>query len=96
MRQLDELPTFNVPWGHNVVILQKIKTVEERLWYAQKVIENGWSRNILEMQIKSDLYRRQGKAITNFSRTLPVPHSDMAQQSLKDPYIFNFLLEAFL
>jgi len=86
-----ELPVFNIPWGHNVVLITKIKDTEERMWYAKKAIENGWSRSILEMQIESDLYNRQGKAITNFKKTLPAPQSDIVQQTLKDPYIFDFL-----
>lgn len=80
-----------IPWAHNIVLIEKIKSAEERLWYAQKAIESGWSRNVLAMQIDSNLYKRQGKAITNFAKTLPSPQSDMAQQSLKDPYIFDFL-----
>lgn len=89
--QIENLPIFKIPWGQNIVIFQQIKNNEERLWYAQKSIEHGWSRTMLEMQIESDLYKRSGKAITNFSKTLPSPHSDMAQQSLKDPYVFDFL-----
>ena len=85
------LPIFSIPWWHNVILLTKLKNIEERLWYAQKSIENGWSGSMLDLWIKSNLYNRQGKAITNFSQTLPVPDSDMAQQSLKDPYIFDFL-----
>ena len=69
----------------------KIKSLEERLWYAQKTLENGWSRSVLETQIKLNLYKRQGKSITNFKNTLPAPHSDLAHQSLKDPYVFDFL-----
>lgn len=91
VRQLEELPVFDVPWGHNVILITKLKDNNQRFWYAQKAIENGWSRTILEMQIESDLYNRQGKAITNFKKTLPSPDSDMAQQSFKDPYIFDFL-----
>ncbi len=91
VRELEELPIFTIPWGHNVVLLQKLKNNDQRLWYAQKSIEYGWSRSMLETWIKSDLYNREGKAITNFSKTLPKPHSDMAQQSLKDPYNFDFL-----
>ncbi|MCF7799832.1 PDDEXK nuclease domain-containing protein, partial [Candidatus Babeliales bacterium] len=90
-RQLEDLPFFNVPWFHNVVIMQKLKNNQDRIWYAKKAIEHGWSRSILEMQIESNLHLRQGKAITNFSKTLPVPCSDLAQQSLKDPYVFDFL-----
>lgn len=89
--QLEDLPIFSIPWGHNALILERIKNIEERLWYADKVIESGWSRAILDMQIDSNLYKRQGKAITNFIRTLPVPQSDLAQQALKDPYVFDFL-----
>lgn len=89
--QITNLPIFNIPWGHNAVILEKIKNSSERLWYAEKTIENGWSRSALETWIKSDLYRREGKAITNFTRTLPAPQSGLAQQSLKDPYVFDFL-----
>jgi predicted nuclease of restriction endonuclease-like (RecB) superfamily len=80
-----------IPWGHNVRLLDLVKTPEERLWYAQQIILNGWSRNVLVMQIESGLYRRQGKAITNFQATLPTPQSDLAQQLIKDPYNFDFL-----
>ena len=90
-RQLEELPFFSIPWFHSVIILQKLKNTKEQLWYAQKTIENGWSRSTLETWIKSDLYHREGRAITNFSKTLPAPDSDMAKQSLKDPYLFDFL-----
>ena len=89
--QLDILPVFNIPWGHNAVLLEKLKDKRQRLWYAEKAIENGWSRSILEHWIKSDLFNREGKAITNFQKTLSSPHSDMAQQALKDPYVFDFL-----
>jgi predicted nuclease of restriction endonuclease-like (RecB) superfamily len=89
--QLDELPFFNIPWWHNVILFTKLKDNQQRIWYAHKAIEYGWSRSMLESWIKSDLYRREGKAITNFKATLPSPHSDMAQQSLKDPLIFDFL-----
>jgi predicted nuclease of restriction endonuclease-like (RecB) superfamily len=89
--QLEKMPIFSIPWGHNVVLMHKLKNQNERLWYAQKSIENGWSRSMLETGITSKLHDRQGKAITNFSKTLPAPHSDLAQQSLKDPYIFDFL-----
>ena len=80
-----------IPWGHNVRILDMIKTPAERLWYVQQTIANGWSRNVLVLQIESGLYRRQGKAQTNFAQTLPAPQSDLAQQLLKDPYNFDFL-----
>ena len=80
-----------IPWGHNMRILDKVKDHDQRLWYIQKTIENGWSRNILEMQIETDLYHRQGKAISNFDQTLPALQSDLARQTLKDPYNFEFL-----
>lgn len=89
--QIETLPIFNIPWGHNAVLLEKLKNSEEQLWYAQKTISNGWSRSMLEASIKSKLYKREGKAITNFKRTLPAPQSVTAQQSLKDPYVFDFL-----
>ncbi len=84
-------PIFTIPWGHNVVLMEKVKKNDERLWYAQKALDNGWSRSTLEASIKSGLYKREGKAITNFQRTLPVPQSSIAQQTLKDPYLFDFL-----
>jgi len=80
-----------MPWGHNVRLMESVKSRETRLWYIQKTIEHGWSRNILAMQIESGLYERQGKALTNFARTLPAPQSDLAQETLKDPYKFAFL-----
>jgi predicted nuclease of restriction endonuclease-like (RecB) superfamily len=80
-----------IPWGHNVRLLELVKNPKERLWYVQQTIENGWSRNVLSLQIESGLFQRQGGAITNFERTLPQPQSDLAQQLIKDPYNFDFL-----
>ncbi|MDI6803551.1 MAG: PDDEXK nuclease domain-containing protein [Bacteroidota bacterium] len=80
-----------IPWGHNVTLLEKLKNTNERLWYAEQTIQNGWSRNVLFHQIESGLYKRQGKAISNFPKSLPSPQSDLAQQLLKDPYSFDFL-----
>ena len=80
-----------LPWFHNCVVLDKVKVPAERIWYLEQAIQNGWSRNILVMQIESALYRRQGKALTNFQATLPPPQSDLAQQLIKDPYNFDFL-----
>ena len=71
--------------------MDKVKDETQRLWYVRKTIENGWSRNVLVHQIESGLYARQGKALTNFSRTLPLPQSNLARQLLKDPYNFDFL-----
>lgn len=81
----------NLPWGHNVLLFEKIKDQAQRLWYAAKTLEHGWSRAVLTVQIESDLFGRKGKAVTNFPRTLSLPQSDLAQQSLKDPYLFDFL-----
>ena len=80
-----------LPWGHNLVLLDKLKNSEDRVWYAKKTIENNWSRNVLVMQIESKLIERQGKAITNFALRLPKPQSDLAIECLKDPYRFDFL-----
>ncbi len=84
-------PAAQIPWGHNQVILDKISHQQERDWYIQKTIENGWSRNILTMQIENRLYERQGKALTNFKHTLPAETSDLAQALFKDEYNFEFL-----
>ncbi|MBC6697334.1 PDDEXK nuclease domain-containing protein [Hymenobacter puniceus] len=80
-----------IPWGHNVRLLDKVKDPAERAWYVQQTIENGWSRNVLAAQVESGLFHRQGRAVSNFSRTLPAPQSELAQQILKDPYTFDFL-----
>ncbi|MBE9033497.1 DUF1016 family protein [filamentous cyanobacterium LEGE 11480] len=80
-----------IPWRHNIALLNKLKATDERLWYAQKAIENGWSRDILVMQIETNLYERQGGAITNFERTMPDLDSEIAQQLTKDPYNFDFV-----
>jgi predicted nuclease of restriction endonuclease-like (RecB) superfamily len=80
-----------IPWGHNVSLLDKLKSTEGRLWYARAAVEHGWSRNVLVIQIESRLHDRQGKAFTNFERALPPPQSDLARQLLKDPYNFEFL-----
>ncbi|HLJ44928.1 MAG TPA: PDDEXK nuclease domain-containing protein [Bryobacteraceae bacterium] len=80
-----------IPWGHNVRILDYVKDHLERQWYVKATLEHGWSRNVLVHQIESGLYHRQGKAQTNFAATLPPLQSDLAQQILKDPYNFDFL-----
>lgn len=84
-------PVAEIPWFHNVILIEKVKDPAQRLWYAAKAIEHGWSRAILTVQIESGLYGRQGKAVTNFMRTMPAPQSELAQQALKDPYLFDFL-----
>ncbi len=88
---IGQQPAAQLPWGHLQVLMDKVTKPNELLFYMQKCVENGWSRNILVEQIKSGLYDRQGKAITNFSKTLPTIHSDLAKQTLKNPYLFDFL-----
>ena len=80
-----------LPWYQNLALLEKLDTPDDRLWYAAKTLEHGWSRNILVLQIQSQLHKRQGKAITNFPSALPAVESDMAAQVFKDPYLFDFL-----
>lgn len=80
-----------IPWFHNCVLLDKVKDPNQRIWYIQQTLENGWSRAVLVHQIESDIFSRQGQAITNFRQTLPAPQSDLAGQLLKDPYSFDFL-----
>lgn len=82
-----------IPWGHNILIFQQIKDHSKALWYVRKTIENGWSRNVLAHQIDSRLYERQAEKprIDNFTERLPAPQSDLARETLKDPYVFDFL-----
>lgn len=94
---VDQFPNTlygRIPWGHNILIFTKSKDREEANFYLQQTIENNWSRDTLALQVKSNLYVRQGKAVTNFSKTLPTPDSELAQQTLKDPYIFDFMTMA--
>src|SRR4030066_1129799 len=90
-KQFVQQAAAQIPWFHNCVLIDKIHIPDERTWYIRQTIENGWSRNILMLQIKSDLYHRQGKAVSNFKKTLPPPRPDLAHHTLKDPYIFDFL-----
>ena len=80
-----------IPWSHNIIIFSKLKDIDQRIWYAQQTIENGWSRNVLSLQIKSNLYERSAKGINNFSNTLPELQSDLARSIIKDPYNLEFL-----
>lgn len=89
--ELQEHLLFSIPWWHHVVLMTKCNTIEEALFYMKKIVENGWSRNVLMNFIEADLYKAEGKAITNFASCLPNPQSDLAQQTLKDPYNFDFL-----
>ena len=81
---------FSVPWGHHILIMQRCKDMNKALFYVRQVVENNWSRTVLDWQMDSNLYERQGKAISNFKNTLPAPQSDLAQQITKDPYNFDF------
>jgi predicted nuclease of restriction endonuclease-like (RecB) superfamily len=78
-------------WAHNVILIQKLKHLPTRLWYARQTLEQGWSRDTLAVQIKNRAHERQGAAVTNFSATLPEAHAALAQGLLKDPYLFDFL-----
>lgn len=82
-----------IPWGHNILLIDKIKEYHEIVWYIDKVRENGWSRNVLLHQIQSNLYERQGQSekISNFVDILASPQSELALQTMKDPYIFDFI-----
>jgi predicted nuclease of restriction endonuclease-like (RecB) superfamily len=93
-RELGDGPPSGVaalPWGHNIVLLEKVKEAEQRLWYARMTVEHGWSRAVLAYHIDTGAYGCKGQAITNFQRTLAAPQSDLAQELLKDPYHFEFL-----
>jgi len=80
-----------LPWGHHMVLLDRLKDAVLREWYLRAAVEYGWSRNVMVLQIQSGLHKREGKALTNFNRALPPPDSDLAEQILKDPYNFDFL-----
>lgn len=82
---------FQIPWRHNIAIIEKIKDLKEAAFYINQTIENNWSRAVLEFQIESNLFARQGNAITNFKNTLPSFQGDLARELLKDPYNFEFL-----
>jgi len=89
--ELTKHPIFYIPWGHHIQIFTKSKTIKEAMFYIQKTIENGWSRAVLMNFMEADLFSAQGKALTNFTRLLPEPQSDLANQILKDPYNFDFI-----
>jgi predicted nuclease of restriction endonuclease-like (RecB) superfamily len=87
----NQLDIFKIPWGHNIMILQKVKNEGEAHFYVEQTIENNWSRAVLEYQLETKLHERQGNIVSNFINTLPKIHSDLAQQLFKDPYHFEFL-----
>jgi predicted nuclease of restriction endonuclease-like (RecB) superfamily len=80
-----------IPWGHNIAIMTKCKDMHEALYYVQNTMAHNWSRSVLVHQIENGLYHRDGKSVNNFAVALPKPQSDLAKQTLKDPYIFDFL-----
>lgn len=80
-----------LPWGHIITLIYDVVDKPERAFYINGTIQNGWSRNVLSMQIETNLFKRRGKSITNFQTRLPAPHSDLAQATLKNPYLFDFL-----
>lgn len=89
--QFTQQAVAQIPWGHHTVLLDKVEDAQERHWYIQQIIEHGWSRSMLLIHIETRLFQRKGKAITNFQTTLPALQSDLAQEALKDPYIFDFI-----
>ena len=80
-----------IPWGHNLAIIAKCKSIDEATYYVENTICNGWSRSVLVHQIETGLWQREGQALSNFAKALPSPQSDLAIQTLKDPYVFDFL-----
>ncbi len=80
-----------IPWGHIVTLIYAISGKTERHFYIKGTLQNGWSRNVLSMQIETNLFKRQGNAVTNFQDKLPMRQSDLAQATLKNPYLFDFL-----
>jgi predicted nuclease of restriction endonuclease-like (RecB) superfamily len=89
--KIRQLAVAQIPWAHNVLLMQRVKDRATRLWYAETTFTNGWSRNILAMQIETAAHKRLGNATSNFSARLPAPQSDLVRQALKDPYLFDFL-----
>jgi predicted nuclease of restriction endonuclease-like (RecB) superfamily len=89
--QLPDAPFWSIPWFHHVILMQKVKDLPTRRWYMEQTLANGWSRNVLALQIDARAHARHGKAVSNFAAVLPAPQSDLAQQLLKDPYVFDFL-----
>jgi predicted nuclease of restriction endonuclease-like (RecB) superfamily len=85
-----------IPWGHNILLMQKVKELDVRNWYMRQTISNGWSRNTLQTMIHSQLHVRQGSSVTNFEQIFPALQSDLARDVLKDPYIFDFLTLGFI
>ena len=92
-REFVQTVSAQIPWSHNIAIIEKVKDPEQRIWYIQKTAENGWSHNVLIHQIESGLYQRQVLVdkVSNFESRLPSPQSELATQTMKDPYVFDFI-----
>ena len=92
-REFVQQVVAQIPWGHNIILMDKVSNPDERVWYIQKAIENSWSRNVLVHQIESGLYKRQVSAekVSNFEHRLPSLQSELAVQTMKDPYVFDFI-----
>lgn len=89
--EIRQLPVAQLPWTHNIVLIQKVKDVKCRIWYMKKALENGWSKETLALMIKSKLYERDGKSVNNFDESLSLEHSESMKNILKDPYVFDFM-----
>jgi len=89
--EFGQQPVDQLPWGHNIIIFTKLKDPALREWYIRACIEYGWSRAVLEAQIETRLHERKGRALTNFTASLPAPQSELAQQLMKDPYALEFI-----
>ena len=89
--EIVQAPLAQLSWYHHIALIEKLSTPDERRWYAQKTVQNGWSRNVLVLQIESNLIGRQGQATTNFQLALPSPQSDLAKELFKSPYNLDFL-----
>ena len=91
--EIGQQAVAQLTWRHNIILMNSVKAKDEYTWYAEQALENGWSSNILDVQIDGELYKRQAVAekTTNFKERLPAPQSDLAQQTIKDPYLFDFV-----
>ena len=89
--EIGQQAVSQLPWGHNVLLLTRLKDTDARLYYAEQAHARGWSRAALEVNIRDRLLERQGQAVTNFAARLPLPQSQLARETLKDPYLFDFL-----
>ena len=92
-KEYEKMPqaVAQIPWGHNIVLFEKIKNKNIRLFYAESIIKNGWSRSVLEFQIETNYHLRIGNSTNNFSTSLPPHDSDLVNNAIKDPYIFDFI-----